>query len=135
MDSLASLALASEPPVDELLQKPPVNRTEHMITKRMWANMLGHASYQIVVVMVLLFKGPDLLDLEPGHIVEDRKENSIHYTLIFNTFVWMQLFNEVNCRKLKGERKCSHRSRFGYVDRCWADNLFSLLQSTSSLEY
>lgn len=30
MDSLASLALASEPPVDELLQKPPVNRTEHV---------------------------------------------------------------------------------------------------------
>ena len=33
MDSLASLALASEPPVDELLQKPPVNRSDHMITK------------------------------------------------------------------------------------------------------
>mmetsp|Transcript_24441 Transcript_24441/g.37127 ORF Transcript_24441/g.37127 Transcript_24441/m.37127 type:complete len:1181 (+) Transcript_24441:113-3655(+) len=105
MDSLASLALASEPPVEELLQKPPVNRTEHMITKRMWANMLGHASYQIVVVMVLLFAGPDMFDLEPGHEVErkDTGENSVHYTLIFNVFVWMQLFNEVNCRKLKGE--------------------------------
>ncbi|VEU39248.1 unnamed protein product [Pseudo-nitzschia multistriata] len=32
MDSLASLALASEPPVEELLKKPPVNRTRHMIT-------------------------------------------------------------------------------------------------------
>ena len=103
MDSLASLALASEPPVEELLQKPPVNRTDSMITKHMWANMLGQASYQITVVMILLFAGPDLLNVEEGHRVEDRDENSVHYTIIFNAFVWMQLFNEVNCRKLKGE--------------------------------
>ena len=103
MDSLASLALASEPPVDSLLEKPPVNRTDHMITRRMWSNMLGHAAYQIIVVMILLFKGADFFDIEPGHEVEDRGENSVHYTLIFNSFVWMQLFNEVNCRNLKGE--------------------------------
>ena len=24
-------------------------------------------------------------------------------TVIYNTFVWMQLFNEINCRKLDGE--------------------------------
>lgn len=105
MDSLASLALASEPPVDSLLEKPPVNRTDSMITKRMWANMLGHAFYQIVVVMTLLFAGPEIFDLEPGHEADERDENSVHYTIIFNSFVWMQLFNEVNCRKLKGECK------------------------------
>ena len=105
MDSLASLALASEPPVDALLERPPVNRTDPMITKRMWANMLGQASYQITVIMILLFAGPDLLDFEPGHQVEDRKEDSVHYTLIFNSFVWMQLFNEINSRNLKGESK------------------------------
>mmetsp|Transcript_18590 Transcript_18590/g.33537 ORF Transcript_18590/g.33537 Transcript_18590/m.33537 type:complete len:437 (+) Transcript_18590:2-1312(+) len=104
MDSLASLALASEPPVDELLEKPPVNRTDHMITKRMWANMLGQAGYQIIVVMVLLFAGPELLGIPPGHEVEDETgDDSVHYTLIFNSFVWMQLFNEINCRNLKGE--------------------------------
>jgi len=105
MDSLASLALASEPPVDALLQKPPVNRTDSMITKHMWANMIGQATYQVAVVMTLLFAGPELLNVEQGNVVEDRGENSIHYTIIFNTFVWMQLFNEVNARKLKGERK------------------------------
>ncbi|GKY99821.1 hypothetical protein MPSEU_000935900 [Mayamaea pseudoterrestris] len=103
MDSLASLALASEPPVDELLQRPPVNRTDSMITKHMAANMVGQAVYQITVVMVLLFAGPRLLNIEPGNEVEARDENSEHYTIIFNTFVWMQLFNEVNSRKLKGE--------------------------------
>jgi len=103
MDSLASLALASEPPIDSLLKKPPVNRTDGMITKRMWANMLGQATYQIVVNMVLLFSGPDILGVNPGHVDEENNVNSVHYTIIFNTFVWMQLFNEINCRSLKGE--------------------------------
>ncbi len=34
MDSLASLALASEPPTAELLKRPPVNRSQHMITSQ-----------------------------------------------------------------------------------------------------
>lgn len=29
---------------------------------------------------------------------------SEHYTIIFNTFVMMQLFNEINARKIHGER-------------------------------
>jgi Ca2+ transporting ATPase len=102
MDSLASLALASEPPIDALLEKPPVNRTDPMITKRMWANMIGQAAYQVTVIMILLFSGPSLLNLKPGWEFKS-KENSVHYTIIFNTFVWMQLFNEINSRNLKGE--------------------------------
>jgi len=111
MDALASLALASEPPTDALLKNPPVNRSMHMITKRMWANMLGQAVYQIIVVMVLFFGGPGIFGFEPGWKVERndsffegyKKRNSEHYTFIFNAFVWMQLFNEVNSRNLKGE--------------------------------
>lgn len=103
MDTLASLALASEPPVDELLERPPVNRTDNMITSRMWANMLGQAAYQITVIMTLLFAGPRLLGIEPGNEVEATGVYSVQYTLIFNSFVWMQLFNEINCRNLKGE--------------------------------
>jgi Ca2+ transporting ATPase len=99
MDSLASLALASEPPTEELLKKPPVNRSDAMITKRMWANMIGHAIYQIVVVLTLLFDAPRWFGFTPGY----SSKNTVHFTLIFNSFVWMQLFNEINCRNLKGE--------------------------------
>ena len=106
MDALASLALASEPPKKELLMRDPVNRSEHMITNRMWANMIGHASYQILVTMLLLFLGPGWFDIPPGDYVEkELKMNSTHYTIIFNAFVWMQLFNEINSRNLKGEGK------------------------------
>jgi len=103
MDSLASLALASEPPTEELLKRPPVNRSQHMITSQMWANMLGQSFFQISVTMLLLFVGPKWFSIPPGHEEEDEGRNSIHYTIIFNTFVWMQLFNEVNSRNLNGE--------------------------------
>jgi P-type Ca2+ transporter type 2B len=74
-----------------------------MITKHMLANMVGQAMFQITVIMVLLFKGPDYFDFPHGHSLKN--ENSEHYTFIFNSFVWMQLFNEINCRMLKGEGK------------------------------
>lgn len=103
MDSLASLALASEPPTDELLKRKPVNRSKSIVTKRMWANMLGQAAYQLVIIMFLLFGGPQAFGFAPGDQVEREGNNSIHYTFIFNSFVWMQLFNEINSRCLGGE--------------------------------
>jgi len=111
MDSLASLALATEPPTDDLLNKPPVNRSKSMITTRMWRNILGHAALQIIVVLTILFKGYEWFDVEQGNRIEkDDKETdyygvpSTHYTIIFNSFVLLQLFNEINCRMLNGER-------------------------------
>ena len=109
MDSLASLASASEPPTDALLLRAPVNRSDSMVTRRMWANMLGQASYQIIVCMLLLFSGPDWFGFRRGDLEEEDGINSVHYTFIFNAFIWMQLFNEVNCRNLYGEGKKTSR--------------------------
>eukprot|EP00927_Polykrikos_kofoidii_P053815 TRINITY_DN48370_c0_g1_i1.p1 TRINITY_DN48370_c0_g1~~TRINITY_DN48370_c0_g1_i1.p1 ORF type:complete len:1121 (-),score=233.47 TRINITY_DN48370_c0_g1_i1:148-3411(-) len=98
MDSLASLALASEPPCDAQLNRPPVNRSEFIITKQMWWNMCGQALFQVVVICVVLFKR----DILPG-CADETGIFSKHYTMIFNCFVLMQLFNEFNSRKLLGE--------------------------------
>ena len=104
MDALASLALASEPPTEELLKRDPVNRSKSIIATRMWANMLGQASYQLVVIMFLLFAGLQVFGFDPGHIVEkEQNKNSVHYTFIFNVFMWMQIFIEINARSLQGE--------------------------------
>jgi len=42
MDTLASLALATEPPTDDLLKRQPYGRNEAMITPVMWRNIVGH---------------------------------------------------------------------------------------------
>lgn len=57
MDTLASLALATELPTDELLRRKPYGRTKALISRTMAKNILWHAIYQLTVIAVLLFKG------------------------------------------------------------------------------
>merc|ERR1719331_2034770 len=46
MDSLGSLALATEHPTDILLERHPYGTDKSMISNNMWFNMLGQALYQ-----------------------------------------------------------------------------------------
>ena len=41
MDTFASLALATEPPTLDLLKRPPHNREEYIISKKMFKHILG----------------------------------------------------------------------------------------------
>lgn len=100
MDTLASLALATELPTSNLLLRKPYGRTKPLISRTMMKNILGHAIYQLTVIFLLLFLGPEIFDIDPGMGVR----LSEHFTMIFNTFVMMTLFNEVNARKIHGER-------------------------------
>lgn len=45
MDTLASLALATEEPSDDLLKRKPYGRREYMITPIMWRNIIGHSIF------------------------------------------------------------------------------------------
>jgi len=137
MDTLASLALATEPPTDDLLFRKPHNRDEYIISKKMMKHILGQACYQFTLVMVLTFTAdkwfPETLDdkIDPktlknvyrsasGHVrsgrayfVSDGKDDyedlvddygpSRHFTIVFNAFVFMQIFNFINARKLRDE--------------------------------
>ncbi|KAF3456924.1 hypothetical protein FNV43_RR01578 [Rhamnella rubrinervis] len=91
MDTMAALALATDKPTKELMEKPPVGLTEPVITKTMWRNILAQAFYQIAVVLVLQFKGESIFGVN----------EKVNDTLIFNTFVLCQVFNEFNSRKIE----------------------------------
>ncbi|XP_072341062.1 plasma membrane calcium-transporting ATPase 1 isoform X3 [Scyliorhinus torazame] len=104
MDTFASLALATEPPTEALLLRKPYGRNKPLISRTMMKNILGHAVYQLVVVFTLLFAGEKIFDIDNGRYAPLHAPPSEHYTIVFNTFVMMQLFNEVNARKIHGER-------------------------------
>ncbi|KAM6306845.1 plasma membrane calcium-transporting ATPase 1 isoform 9-T9 [Podargus strigoides] len=104
MDTLASLALATEPPTEALLLRKPYGRNKPLISRTMMKNILGHAFYQLVVVFILLFAGERIFDIDSGRNAPLHAPPSEHYTIVFNTFVMMQLFNEINARKIHGER-------------------------------
>ena len=57
MDTLASLALATEPPTEDLLRRKPYGRTKPLISRTMSKNIIGHAVYQLIVTFVLVFVG------------------------------------------------------------------------------
>lgn len=85
MDTLGALALATEPPNDELMKRPPVGRGVNFITKVMWRNIIGQSVYQLIVLGVLEFEGENLLGLS-GSDASD-----VLNTFIFNTFVFCQV--------------------------------------------
>ncbi|MBA0795648.1 hypothetical protein Gohar_006494 [Gossypium harknessii] len=91
MDTLGALALATDRPTKELMKKPPVGRTEPLITNVMWRNLLAQAVYQIAILLILQFRGESMFNV-PKRVKD---------TLIFNTFVLCQVFNEFNARKLE----------------------------------
>ncbi|XP_075503306.1 putative calcium-transporting ATPase 11, plasma membrane-type [Primulina tabacum] len=95
MDTLGALALATEPPNDELMKRPPVLRTENFITVNMWRNIIGHSIYQLAVLLVLNFLGKQILGLQGSDAT------AVLNTFIFNTFVFCQVFNEINSRDIE----------------------------------
>jgi len=45
MDTLAALALATEPPLPHLLERAPYPKNAPIISVSMWRNILGHSIY------------------------------------------------------------------------------------------
>ncbi|CAI8614240.1 unnamed protein product [Vicia faba] len=91
MDTLGALALATERPTKELMKKKPIGRTEPLITNIMWRNLLAQASYQIAVLLIMQFYGKSIFNVS----------KEVKDTLIFNTFVLCQVFNEFNSRSME----------------------------------
>ena len=101
MDSFAALALATEPPTEKLLESKPFGRTENIISKDMILTITTQCIYQIIVLSIILYLGPDIFDIDEGWGSDDwSEENGKHYTIFFHTFVMLQIFNEINCRKI-----------------------------------
>lgn len=92
MDLMAALALAAEPPSPSTILNPPVRNKDRIITPVMWRQILGMTAY-ITAVMILLF-----FTIE--HIMGSKEKRG---TLLFNSFIFLHLFNEINCRNVNGK--------------------------------
>ena len=170
MDTMGALALATEPPNKELLERKPYKRSASLVSRPMLRNILCQSAFQLIVLFVLLFKGAQLFkvpqngtacarfsvkdsstrwDIITGlksvngtigcadfsticnvnkdtECLDDSREGVVggksfsysfsslsnyqndcltcqledfqHGTIIFNTFIWCQIFNEYNAR-------------------------------------
>jgi len=147
MDTLAALALATESPSIDLLDRPPTLKNAPLITIPMWKMIIGMAILQVIVGNVLLFLGPKIFKLteldDVGGIIKTRNNIKDYYnrnrakigrsfakfedkiddqkktikTMVFNTFVYMQVFNEINCRVITNDLnvfKGIHKNAYFY---------------------
>ncbi|KAL6063492.1 plasma membrane calcium [Balamuthia mandrillaris] len=95
MDTMAALALATESPTEELLDRKPYGKNDPLITRTMWKNIIGQAIYQLAANFWVLYYGHQFFGVE--------KDSVHHLTLIFNLFVLCQIFNEINSRRIYDE--------------------------------
>ena len=72
MDSMASIAMASEPPNSGVLNRPPINRTANILKPRMVANMIAQSVYQLAALLVIYFKGPEWGGFFEGHLAGEK---------------------------------------------------------------
>lgn len=103
MDTMAALALATEKPTVDLLKRHPYSPNSALISKKMWRFIIGNSIYQLIILFILLLCAKPWFGNEDTihNIVEGRNEK--HLCFIFNCFVWFQIWNEVNARKVNGE--------------------------------
>jgi Ca2+-transporting ATPase len=95
MDTFAALALATDPPAPSILDRKPEPKSAPLITLTMWKMIIGQSIFQLVVTFVLFYVGPTIFNNKYGGQDDDEMR-----TLVFNTFVWMQIFNQYNSRRL-----------------------------------
>ena len=96
MDTFAALALATDAPTPEILNRKPAPKKAPLITVNMWKMIIGQAIFQLTVTFILYFGGESILDYDTSN---PQKKLELA-TMVFNTFVWMQIFNEFNNRRL-----------------------------------
>lgn len=114
MDTFAALALATDPATRKLLDRKPDRRTAPLFTVEMGKMIIGQALYQTFIVLLLHFAGPGFFDKEH----DDAQLSS----LVFNVFVFCQIFNSVNCRTIDGSFNV-----FAGIHRNWYFSIITLI--------
>lgn len=92
MDTMGALALGTEPPSPSLLKRLPYRRDASLVSSKMLRNIGIQSLFQLLLLSYLLLLGADHF----GVVVNSTQ----HLTVVFNTFVFCQVFNEINARSI-----------------------------------
>lgn len=94
MDTMAALALATDPPTESILDRKSDAKSAPLISTTMWKMIIGQAIFQLTITLILNFRATSIFSYNNVSRIENVS------TLVFNTFVWMQIFNQWNNRRL-----------------------------------
>jgi P-type Ca2+ transporter type 2C len=95
MDTFAALALATDPASPKLLDRKPNSLDAPLFSVHMIKMIVGQTIYQLIVTFVFFFLGHKIL-----HLDQSEHSDTVIQTLVFNSFVFIQIANSLNCRSL-----------------------------------
>src|SRR5690606_29795529 len=86
-----------------------------LVSHYMWRNIIGQSVTQLLILMLVLYYGATFLrdefyywEFTPATnstpIATEQFDQEKLHTMVFNTFVWLQIFNGINSRKLTKEK-------------------------------
>ena len=85
MDSLAALALATDKPKPELLERPPIDRSDHIVSRKMVKHIVIMAIYMCLVLFLFIFAGEYLI-IEPEEQYRYGREDTCYFGLTYCVF-------------------------------------------------
>ncbi|KAI0359713.1 calcium-translocating P-type ATPase [Trametes cingulata] len=101
MDTFAALALATDPATPQLLDRKPDKKTAPLFSVDMYKQIIGQSAYQTAITLIFHFLGAQILGMHhSGDSTTQKHNDAIVQTLVFNIFVFAQIFNSVNSRRL-----------------------------------
>ncbi|CCE63566.1 hypothetical protein TPHA_0F00800 [Tetrapisispora phaffii CBS 4417] len=98
MDTLAALALATDKPDENIMNKKPLGRDAALISFSSWKMIIAQSILQLIVTFILHFNGQAIFYGDQDDV--SGKDQQRLDTLTFNTFVWLQFFTLLVSRKL-----------------------------------
>ena len=122
MDSLGSLALATEPPYQELLLREPTRKDESIINGKMWKHIIIQSIVQLILLIMLYLYAPrfikedDVVRLAENRIIEHCFEefpggNDIVENIIYGTSTKWETNNN-NFKINLNENDCGEYAKY-----------------------
>ena len=105
MDILGALALASTRPTEEI--KTYLAGQGNIMTPFMYRQILGCTLGMVGIMMVIMCADGKIFDLVYKNYDStiETPNKMCGLTLIFNTFIFLQIFNMINCRDISATKK------------------------------
>jgi magnesium-transporting ATPase (P-type) len=105
MDILGALALSSTKPTEDI--KTYAAGEGNIMTPFMYRQIFGGMLGMVGIMMVIMCANKKIFDLtyDNHESTIENKDKMAAFTLMFNTFIFLQIFNLVNCRDVSAKGK------------------------------
>ncbi|KIO19304.1 hypothetical protein M407DRAFT_31054 [Tulasnella calospora MUT 4182] len=106
MDTFTALALATDPASREVLDRKPDRKTAPLFSTAMCLQILGQSTYQTFIILLFHFAGDIIFGYDKSAHT-DLQIQQCHAeldTLVFNAFVFCQIFNSINARRIDNRK-------------------------------